>query len=220
MAKLWESPILHGQSSQHLLQAVPNGWVLKLSHPSPASAFTPAFTLCSLIQDVMLSEEWYSSPTSINVTFPRRERETKKNTVSALLLGHTNPFLLCGSIAVLLPCSIIENGSVSWKVTSHPFLCWAALTRVPLLQYALISRHQGLSPGSLGTLQLWHNNFSPAQRNLSAGIPSALKPIHPALPFYHLHGRGACCKGWHSALSVSHGSCSEGSSHPTAAQHC
>lgn len=220
MAKLWESPILHGQSSQHLLQAVPNGWVLKPSHPSPASAFTPAFTLCSLIQDVMLSEEWYSSPTSINVTFPRREWETKK----ILFLPSCWDTPTHSYFVAQQRCSylvlVIENGSVSWKVTSHPFLCWAALTRVPLLQYALISRHLGLSPGPFGTLQLRHNTFSPAQRNLSAGIPSALKPIHPALLFYHLHGRGACCKGWHSALSVSHGSCSEGSSHPTAAQHC
>lgn len=104
MAKLWESHILHGQSSQLLLQAVLNGWVLKPSHPNPASAFTPAFMLSFPIQDVTFSKEWYFSPTSINVKFPRREQETK-NTVSALLLQCTNPFLLCGSIAVLLPCS-------------------------------------------------------------------------------------------------------------------
>lgn len=75
----------------------------------------------------MLSEEWYSSPTSINVTFPRRERETKKNTVSALLLGHTNPFLLCGSIAVLLPCSshrkrvsVLESNFPSFPLLGSP----------------------------------------------------------------------------------------------------
>lgn len=146
----------------------------------------------------------------------RQVTKQKNSIISTLFLQHPCPLLLRGLIVGRV-CSSHKNRSRFRRVTSCPLPCWAALTRILFFQYVFVSWCQKVTLAfcSFGRLPF----FQHRGKSLLAFL-SAPKPPHPSLPPFYLQVRAVCLKGWHSALSISHGSCSDRSSHPPAAQPC
>lgn len=140
----------------------------------------------------------------------------KNSTISTLFLQHTSPLLL-RSLMAWHVCSSHKNRSRFWRVTSCPLPCWAALTRIPFFQRVFVSWRQKVT---LAFCRFGRLLFSQHRGKSLLAFLSAPKPPHPSLPPFYLQGWAVCLKGWHSALSISHGSCSDRSSHPLAAQPC